>query len=163
DGEMVVLRVGGKDTALLGIDRRAEEAAARMAAEVGVGPEVVAVVQPEGYLVTRFIEGKPVPIEAMKEPGTLAAVADSVRAIHNGSRLPSRFNAHRVVEAYTATATSRGVSPPEDYAWAKELADRIEAARGPQPLVPCHDDLLNANFIDDGDRIRIVDWEYAGM
>lgn len=162
-GETVVLRIGGKDTELLGIDRRAEEAAARMAASVGVGPEVVAVVQPEGYLVTRFIEGKPVPLEVMKEPETLTAVADSVRSIHGGTPLPSRFNAHRVVEAYAATASARGVSPPEEYGWAKELADRIEAARGPQPLVPCHDDLLNANFIDDGTRIRIVDWEYAGM
>ena len=163
DGETVVLRVGGKDTELLGIDRRAEEAAARMAAEVGIGPEVVAVVQPEGYLVTRFIEGRPVPIEAMQEPQTIAAVAGSVRAIHNGAPLPIRFNPHRVVEAYAATAAARGVSPPPEFAWAKELADRIESARGPQPLVPCHDDLLNANFIDDGNRIRIVDWEYAGM
>ena len=163
DGDTVVLRVGGKDTELLGIDRRAEEAAARMAASVGVGPEVVTVVQPEGYLVTRFIEGQPVPLEAMQRPETLSAVADSVRAIHNGSPLPSRFNAHRVVEAYAATAAARGVSPPREFAWAKDLADRIEAARGPQPLVPCHDDLLNANFIDDGTRIRIVDWEYAGM
>ncbi len=163
DGETVVLRVGGKDTELLGIDRRAEEAAARMAASVGVGPEVVAVVQPEGYLVTRFIEGQPVPIDAMRDPGTLEAVADSVRAIHNGSTLPGRFNAHRVVEAYAATAAARGVSPPPEFAWAKALADRIESARGPQPLVPCHDDLLNANFIHDGTRIRIVDWEYAGM
>ena len=163
DGETVVLRIGGKDTELLGIDRRAEEAAARMAASVGVGPEVVTVVQPEGYLVTRFIEGQPVPLEAMQRTETLSAVADSVRAIHNGSPLPSRFNAHRVVEAYAATAAARGVSPPEEFAWAKDLGDRIEAARGPQPLVPCHDDLLNANFIDDGTRIRIVDWEYAGM
>ena len=163
DGETVVLRVGGKDTELLGIDRHAEEAAARMAASVGVGPEVVTVVQPEGYLVTRFIEGQPVPLEAMQRPETLTAVADSVRAIHNGSPLPSRFNAHRVVEAYAATAAARGVSPPEEFAWAKDLADRIEAARGSLPLVPCHDDLLNANFIDDGTRIRIVDWEYAGM
>jgi thiamine kinase-like enzyme len=68
-----------------------------------------------------------------------------------------------VVEAYAATAAARGVAPPEEFVWAKDLADRIEAARGPQPLVPCHDDLLNANFIDDGTRIRIVDWEYAGM
>src|SRR5262249_58540575 len=94
---------------------------------------------------------------------TRGGVAAWVRAIHKGSPLPSRFNAHRVVEAYAATAASRGVSPPQDYAWAKELADRIESTRGPQPLVPCHDDLLNANFIDDGTRIRIVDWEYAGM
>jgi thiamine kinase-like enzyme len=99
----------------------------------------------------------------MQRPETLTAVADSVRAIHNGSPLPSRFNAHRVVEAYAATAAARGVAPPEEFVWAKDLADRIEAARGPLPLVPCHDDLLNANFIDDGTRIRIVDWEYAGM
>ena len=51
---------------------------------------------------------------------------------------------------------------PEEFARAREVAERIRAARGPQPLVPCHNDLLNANFLDDG-AIRIVDWEYAGM
>src|SRR5207244_1917035 len=73
------------------------------------------------------------------------------------------LSAPRVGRAQAGTAAARGVSPPREFAWAKDLADRIEAARGPLPLVPCHDDLLNANFIDDGTRIRIVDWEYAGM
>ena len=49
------------------------------------------------------------------------------------------------------------------YTTAKEVADRIEQARGTQPPAPCHNDLLNANFISDGERIWIVDWEYAGM
>jgi thiamine kinase-like enzyme len=163
DGEAFVLRIGGKDTELLGIDRRAEQAAARMAAAIGVGPEVLTVVEPEGYLITRFIVGNPVPPERMRDPETVKRVAASLRAIHVAQAIPSRFNAHRVVEAYEATATARGVTIPADYRWAKDASDRIEKARGPQPEVPCHNDLLNANLIDDGRRIRIVDWEYAGM
>ena len=52
---------------------------------------------------------------------------------------------------------------PPSYAWARQIARRVERARGSFAERPCHNDLLNANFIDDGRRIRIVDWEYAGM
>jgi len=163
DGEAFVLRIGGKDTELLGIDRRAEQAAARMAAGIGVGPEVYAVVEPEGYLVTRFIEGRPIPPELMRSPETIEQLAPAFRAIHEGPPIPGRFDSHRVVESYAMAAAARGVPIPDDYAWARSVARTIEAARGPQPLVPCHNDLLNANFIHDGRRIRVVDWEYAGM
>jgi thiamine kinase-like enzyme len=161
--EGFVLRIGGRDTELLGIDRRTEAAAARMAAEIGVGPEVVTSLELEGCLVTRFIEGSPIPMDRMREPNTIRRVADAVRSIHAAPAIPGRFDAHRVVEAYFDTATSRGVPQPKDYDWAKGLSERIERARGPQPVVPCHNDLLNGNFIDDGRSIRIVDWEYAGM
>jgi thiamine kinase-like enzyme len=163
DGERFVLRIGGKDTELLGIDRDAERAAAEMAASIGVGPEVMAVVRPEGYLVTRFIEGEPIPPERLKDADMLERVARAVRSIHEGPPIPGRFDPHRVVERYAVAAADRGVTIPADYEWAKATADRIEASRGPQPAVPCHDDLLNANFIFDGERVRIVDWEYAGM
>jgi thiamine kinase-like enzyme len=163
DGESYVLRVGGKDTGLLGIDRSVEYGASRAAAELGIGPEVAAFVEPEGYLVTRFIDGKPVPPEEMRRPATISKVADTLRRIHDGPRIPGRFDSFRVVETYCATAAAHGVRIPDAYGRAKETADEIERARGPQPLVPCHNDLLNANFIDDGERLRIVDWEYAGM
>jgi thiamine kinase-like enzyme len=163
DDERFVLRIGGKDTEALGIDRVAEVAAARMAAAVGVGPEVVAVVEPEHYLVTRFIEGDPIPPERMRTPELLKALAPQLRAIHSAPSIPSRFDAHRVVEAYAATAAEHGVAIPENFDWAHDLSARIERARGPQPLVPCHDDLLNANFIWSADKVWIVDWEYAGM
>jgi len=163
DGEAFVLRIGGKDTELLGIDRRAEEAAARAAAQIGVGPDVYTVVRPEGYLITRFIEGTPVPPERMRELGTITRLAEAFRTIHQGPAIPGRFDSHRVVETYAATAADRGVSPPDAYAWARSISTAIETGRGPQPKVACHNDLLNANFIDDGTRIRIVDWEYAGM
>jgi thiamine kinase-like enzyme len=163
DGESYVLRVGGKDTDLLGIDRRVEHGASQAAAALGVGPEIAAFVEPEGYLITRFIEGRPIPLEEMRQPETIERAAATLRRIHDGPPISGRFDSFRVVEAYCATATAHGVRIPEAYAGAKETADAVERARGPQPVVPCHNDLLNANFIDDGARIRIVDWEYAGM
>ena len=158
-----VLRIGGKDTELLGIDRRVEHEASLAAAAVGVGPEVVAFVEPEGYLVTRYIEGDVVSPEAIRQPEALARVTRSLRAVHQGPPVPARFDPFRVVEAYAATAATHGVTVPDAYEAARETAARIERARGPVPERPCHNDLLTANFIDDGRRIRIVDWEYAGM
>jgi thiamine kinase-like enzyme len=163
-GDAFVLRVGGKDTELLGIDRSVEEAAARMAARAGIGPAVVDVVRPEGYLITRFVDGEPIPIERMREPDMTARAAEAIRLIHDAATIPGRFDSHRVVEVYAATAREHGVTIPEAYTWAHDVSERIERARGPQPQVPCHNDFLNANFLlDQDDRIRVVDWEYAGM
>ena len=163
DGERYVLRVAGKDTGLLGIDRSVELAATKAAAAVGIGPEVVAFVEPEGWLVTRFVEGASPPIERMREPEMLARVASALRAFHGGPSIPGTFDSFRVVEAYRATALERGGDVPPDFDWAHEVAGRIEAKRSADEHVPCHNDLLNANFLDDGERLCIVDWEYAGM
>jgi len=130
-----------------------------------VGPEVVAFIRPEGYLVTRFIEGSPVSLDAVRTPAVLRAVAASLRRIHDGPAIPGLFVPFRIVEAYQALARSRGVTIPPEYDLAEATARRVELAclTAPVELRPCHNDLLNANFIDDGERIRIVDWEYAGM
>ena len=158
-----VLRIAGRDTSLLGIDRSVEHEASLAAAAVGVGPEVVAFVEPEGYLVTRFIEGSIVPVDSMREAESIRRVAQALRAVHRGPSLPARFISFRVVEDYRTTAFSHGAEVPPSFAWARQVARRVERARGAFPERPCHNDLLNANFIDDGERIRIVDWEYAGM
>jgi thiamine kinase-like enzyme len=160
-----VIRLAGNDTHLLGISREVEHAATVAAAGVGVGPEVTAFIRPEGYLVTRFIEGSPVSDEAVHQPITLQRVGESLRRIHDGPAIPGLFVPFRIVEAYRALAAVRGVPIPPEYEISQSIARRIELAflSNPIELRPCHNDLLNANFIDDGTRIRIVDWEYAGM
>ncbi len=160
-GERFVLRIAGSDTELLGIDRNAEHAAALVASELGVGPEVVAFV--EGSLVTRFVDGEPVPIDEMRRPETLRETAEALRRVHDGPSMPARFDSFRVVETYRETAVAHGVRIPAAYDEAKARADRIERDLGHRPEQPCHNDLLNANFIRSPDGIRIVDWEYAGM
>src|SRR5215208_4072208 len=83
DGSRYVVRLAGNDTHLLGISREVEHAATVTAAGIGVGPEVVAFIRPEGYLVTRFIEGRAIPEAEMREPDRLRAVGATLRRIHD--------------------------------------------------------------------------------
>ena len=161
-GGTFVLRMGGAKTELLGIDRAVEYAAGTRAFEVGVGPELVAFVPSQGWLVARFVEGRTISPAEMREPEMLARVAGALRRFHEAPPIPGRFDAHQVVEDYHAKALAYGVTIPPEFDAAHDMSERLRSARGPQPLVPCHNDLLNANFLDDG-QIRIVDWEYAGM
>src|SRR6478736_9796744 len=86
-----VIRLAGNDTHLLGISREVEHAATVAAAGVGVGPEVTAFIRPEGYLVTRFIEGRPIPEPEMRAPERLHAVGETLRRIHDGPAIPGLF------------------------------------------------------------------------
>ncbi len=99
-GDVFVLRMGGAKTDQLGIDRAVEHAAGVRAYEVGLGPEVVEFVRSEGWLVARFIDGKPIPVEAMREPEMLARVAGALRRFHDSAPIPGHFDAHAVVEDY---------------------------------------------------------------
>jgi thiamine kinase-like enzyme len=83
--------------------------------------------------------------------------------VHGGEPIPGRFHALEVVETYRNRALARGAELPDAFAEAHVLARRIARARAGASPCPCHNDLLNANFLDDGRAIRIVDWEYAGM
>jgi thiamine kinase-like enzyme len=165
DAKRYVLRVPGADTELLGIDRANEYRAATVAAEAGVGPEVVAFLPETGCFVTRFVEGTHVPMTDLRDGATLGLVVRSLRAFHACPPVPSSFPVFRIVEQYREIAEDRGVDAPDAFGDAHAVADRIEAAFevNPSPLTTCHNDLLNANFLRDGDHVWIVDYEYAGM
>lgn len=164
-GEAYVLRVGGNDTNLLGIDRRVEYGCTLAASRAGVAPEPVAFVEPEGYLVTRFISGAGVPAEAVSRPVILRKIVQSLRRYHALPGFPGEFSPFRVVESYYPTARELQAPLPSNMEWFLSVSGEIEKAllKAPAVPVPCHNDLLNGNFIDDGNVIRILDWEYAGM
>ena len=160
-GEDFVLRVPGRETAVLGIDRACEAEATALAARLGIGPEVVA---HTGALITRFIEGRVMTPEDLR--ARVPEVARALRRLHDcGERLTATFDVIAIAPEYAAAARDRGVAVPAAYEPALERATAIQAAlRGPEHApVPCHNDLLAANFIHDGTTLRIVDWEYAGM
>ena len=158
-----VLRLPGKETALLGIDRETERAATAAAAAAGIGPEVIAFEPRLGCLVTGFIEGRPVEAQELRE--RVPEVAAALRTIHAGPPLPTGFDPLERTERYHRSAVERDGAIPSGYERVDAAARRIAAALdGPEhDPVPCHNDLLSANFLDDGERLRIVDWEYAGM
>src|SRR3954447_7792685 len=151
---------------MLGIDRGAERIANERAARIGIAPAVVAMLDEPQCIVTRFVEGEGLEAAGPRQPAMLPEVARSLRAIHDlGEPLPTRFNSFRVVETYAGTARGRGAELPDAYGEAQHHAQAIEAAlSGPEhEPVPCHNDLLAANFIRGAKQLWIVDWEYAGM
>jgi thiamine kinase-like enzyme len=163
-GRELVIRLPGKDTELLGIDREAEAAANRCAARAGVAPEVAALLDDPPCLVTRFIEGEAMGPEELRTPAALAEVAAALAAIHGcGETLAGRFDSFRLVEEFAERARARGGEVPAAYGPAREAAARIERALPGEAPVPCHNDLLAANFLRSPEGIRLVDWEYAGM
>lgn len=166
DGEDYVVRVAGRGTDRLLIDRDAEHAAAVAAARAGIGPEVVLFVPEERCLVTRFVAGRTLADgRELCAAGVLERAARALRAFHAGPPLAVSFSAGRIGSAYRDVALERGVALPDAYEPAARLVAEIEAAlQGPEHApVPCHNDLLTANFLLDGERLWIVDWEYAGM
>jgi thiamine kinase-like enzyme len=165
-GKRYVIRVPGKDTSLLGIDRTAEREANENAASLGVAPAVTAQLDDPPCLVTEFVECKEMTPEDLREPETMKRVIRSIRTVHDsGAALPTSFDSFRVVEEYRETAADRGGKIPAAYEEAHDQAREIEAAlSGPEhEPVPCHNDLLAGNFLRGSERIWIVDWEYAGM
>ena len=165
DQEAFVLRLAGTDTELLGIDRAAEVEACRVAAEAGVGPEVVAFEPDLGCIVTRFVSGSPIPENELGHEAVMRSVVASIRAIHGSRPIRATFPVFRIVEEFRDIAAERGVEVPAEYDDAHAVAGRIEGsfAAAPAPLTTCHNDLLNANFLLEGDHTWIVDYEYAGM
>ncbi|MBI1879777.1 MAG: phosphotransferase [Chloroflexi bacterium] len=163
-GESFVLRIAGANTELLGIDRHNEYAAHQAAATLGVAPEILHFIEPEGYIVSRFIAGQPVPPEEMAQAERLRQVAAILRRVHAMPAIPGTFSPFHVVEDYNQTARRYGVAFPENFDWLLARMREIEAAFLQDPFTPCpcHNDLLNANFLDDG-QIWILDWEYAGL
>ena len=162
-GRDVVVRLPGKDTELLGIDRAAERAATEAAAAVGVGPEVVAFLTVPPCLVTAFITGRQLDAAEVREH--VGEVAAALRAFHAGPPLRTRFDAFAIVDAYHATAVAHGTQVPPAFPRLIARVHDIRAAltHPEHAPVPCHNDLLTANLLHDGDRVRIVDWEYAGV
>ena len=160
-GEDVVVRVCAEGVDILGIDRSVEDVATRRAAALGIGPEVVAYFPELQVLVTRWVEGGEVLAAELREPGVLARVAGALRTFHAGDRLGKAFDVVTLARRQVAAAPA----PDPRLGRAIDLGARIDAAlHGPEhERVPCHNDLLGANFVGSGDGLRIVDWEYAGM
>lgn len=160
--ERVVVRVPGNDTHLLGIDRSNEVVAGGLAATIGVGPEVLVTDEPTGCIVFRFIEGRPVSAEELASEPMLGQFVEALLLVHHAGTTPTIWNPYDVIRDHRDVAAARGVEAPFDATLAFELLARIEIVRPFRPTVLGHNDLLNANFLFD-DRLRIVDWEYAGM
>ncbi|MGH2621648.1 MAG: phosphotransferase [Anaerolineales bacterium] len=164
DGKPYFVRVPGASTELLAIDRENEVHNSIAAAEAGVAPRVVHHLPEQHVMVLEFIEGVTKSIASMQSPGVPGQVAASLKRLHGGRRFLRDFDMFRLVEFYLQIADQQAVRIPPGYRERLSVVADIEAAirSHPQSSVPCNNDLLPENFIDDGQRLVLVDFEYSG-
>jgi thiamine kinase-like enzyme len=152
------------DAALLGIDRDAEHLNTRAAAEAGVGAKVVDYRPDLGMLVIEFLPGVTLANADFARPDVLERAATAMRRLHAGPRFVNRFDMFARQRGYRALVREHGFPLPagyDDHADAFAQAQRALAATA-GPTVPCNNDLLAGNFVDDGQRVWLIDYEYSG-
>ena len=159
-----VVRLTQSDAGLLGIDRDAEHANTRSAAEAGVGAQVVDYRPDLGMLVITFLPGKALTNESIGAPGVIARAADAIRRLHAGPRFTGDFDMFTRQAGYLGLVREHGFSLPEAYDSFAPQWERVRRALAVRPAatVPCNNDLLAGNFIDDGQRVWLIDYEYSG-
>ncbi|MCR8726171.1 choline/ethanolamine kinase family protein [Frigidibacter sp. ROC022] len=163
----VVLRLPGAGTETY-IDRANEAVAARLAALAGVSPEVLHADPATGLMATRFVDGAVTmtPEGFRQRPGAAARAGEAFRQLHrSGASFAFRFELFAMIDDYLSLLATKDVALPEGYhdVVAEASAIREALAAHPLPLAPCHCDPLCENFLDTGERMWIVDWEYSGM
>ncbi|TPI30951.1 phosphotransferase family protein [Mesorhizobium sp. B3-2-1] len=161
------LRIPGKGTEEY-INRANEAAAAREAAKAGVSPEVLHADAATGLMVTRYIAGAETmsPEKFRDRQGSPARAAEAFRKLHaSGAVFPFRFELFSMIDDYLKVLSTRDVALPAGYHDVVREAGSVRSALAvrPLPLVACHCDPLCENFLDTGERMWIVDWEYSGM
>ncbi|OAN39631.1 choline/ethanolamine kinase family protein [Mycolicibacterium iranicum] len=159
-----VARCVDTDRNLLGIDRDREHFNTVAAEKAGVGARVLDYRPDLGVLLLSFLEGKTLENKDFQREGVIAKAARACRTLHSGPRFQGRFDMFERQPAYLATARQHGFRIPADY---HEHADAFAAAKRvltatDDTTVPCNNDLLAGNFIEDGDRMWLIDYEYSG-
>jgi thiamine kinase-like enzyme len=158
-----VLRLPGRDTELLGIDRAAERVATERAAALGIAPPLIAA--DEECMVTEWLPGAPIDGDRLRANPSSAAQA--LRAFHDsGLQLPVRFWIPDLLEDYARLISERGGELTDQYRRTQALVARIADALPLADPAPCHNDLLPGNILAadaNPGHALLVDWEYAGM
>ena len=159
-----VVRISGKDTSLLAIDRENETHNTIAAAETGVGAPFVAALPEHDALVLGYLEGEVMDSTKLRSGEHIGAIAEACRRLHGGRRFLQDFDMFEIQPGYLEIVRERGFRLPARY---EELAPKIrELERAmrvrPEPTVPCNNDLLAENLIRVNGEMRLIDYEYSG-
>lgn len=159
-----VVRISDAESATLAINRDNEHFNSLAAAAAGVGAPVIEYSPGQGVLVVAWVEGRTFTESDVREPVNLPRIAQACRLLHGGPRFASDFNMFDLQGRYLALVRAKGYRLPERYLEFMPQFARMQQVMAKQlePTVPCNNDLLAANFIDDGNRLWLIDYEYSG-
>jgi thiamine kinase-like enzyme len=164
DGKPFFIRVPGVGTELLAIDRNNEYHSSKAAADAGVGPKILYHFPEYSVMVLEFLDGKTMSKESLNESGMPTRMAQAIKRLHAGERFLLDFNMFRLTEYYLRLCRERNIKIPDGYLERIDTINKMEKAMSVKPLqtVPCNNDLLAENYIDDGKQLWLIDYEYSG-
>jgi thiamine kinase-like enzyme len=164
DGQPFVVRIPGEATELLAVDRANERFNAEAAATTGVSPRIVQYLDEWSVMVLEFVQGRTMSGERLRGSGMPARIAESLHRLHAGPRFLKDFDMFRTTEYYLGIVAELDVPIPEGFRDRMDTVGEVERALAVNalPSVPCHNDLLAENYIDDGTQLWIIDFEYSG-
>lgn len=157
-----VARISSNSSSLLSIDRECEYRNSLLAAEIGIAPEVHDFLPGQGLLVIGYLVGRTFSAKDVSQ--NLPRVAESCRILHSAKPFVRDFNMFNIQKSYLKIVEDRGFRVPGNYMkYAGHISQMYEAMKVlDEGTVPCNNDLLPGNFIDDGEKIWIIDYEYSG-
>jgi thiamine kinase-like enzyme len=165
DGRRLVLRIASRTGERLGYSRWRGVAAHEAVAAAGLAPEILAATLPTGHLLSAFVDGPMLDAESIRTPGMLERVGRTVREFHDAAAIRGRFSIFDDQRRYTMLSRAEGLNLPDDIDDLNRVAADVEASFERAEIVDrlCHNDLQLPNFIITGDRLVVLDWEWAGM
>lgn len=164
DGVPFFVRIPGESTELLAIDRKNEVHNTQAAAAAGVSPRVIHHLPEFDVMVIEFLNGQTMSKDSLNQQGMPTRMAQAIKQLNQGPRFYSDFNMFRLTEYYLRLCQDRSIDIPDGYHAKMPLVAQIEQAMNMKPLatLPCNNDLLAENYIDDGSRLWLIDYEYSG-
>jgi thiamine kinase-like enzyme len=164
DGIPYFVRVPGASTELLAVNRENEYHNSKAAHQAGVGPNVLHYLPEYCVMVLEFLNGKTMSKDSLNQPGMPTRMAQAIKKLHAGPRFLTDFNMFRLTEYYLQICEEQQIKIPDGYLDRLLIIDTIEQAMSVNPLetVPCNNDLLAENYIDDGNQLWLIDYEYSG-
>ena len=165
DGSFAV-RVSGENVSVLGLDRYHEQLMLTRAVTAGLAPETVAVLQPEGHTVRGVHRCSAAHDGDVRSAGSSSTrVARALRDVHALALVDApHHDPYRDIERWLQIIDSRSVQRPARLAEALDKTETVRQRRaGRFEPVMCHNDPHPNNVLDDGDRLWLIDWEYAGV
>jgi len=166
-GVRFVIRIAGDNSAVLGAHRAREKAVLDIVEAAGITPPVAVFVLPGGHSATRFLpDAHALCIEEFTSPATVPRLAAILRRVHGLGRVDGVFDPFADIARWMQILKGKGAPLPSRLAPLLDLVAGSQAVRPRPPgdqMVLCHNDPYHLNFLDDGERLWLIDWEYAGM
>lgn len=166
ENDCYVLRVSDKSSIALGINRENEYINSIRAHQAGLGAEVIHRIVDKNILIIKWIDAKTLsPIDIQHQPSLIPRIAHALTLLHAGPSFQGEFHFPSIRKKYLETVINAGYFLPDQYLEYLPLIETLEVliAKNPETLVPCNNDLLAENLMDDGNKIWIIDYEYAGQ